>query len=37
VFYPALPPDGWKAALSRIDRLMALQMNRTMEARNLGR
>jgi hypothetical protein len=37
VFYPSLPPDGWKAGLTRIDRLMALQMNKALERRKAGR
>lgn len=37
VFMPDLDKSTWKGGLSRIDRLMALQMNRSLEIRKVGR
>ena len=37
VFFPAHADSTWKGGLARIDRLLALQMNRSLEERRLGR
>jgi hypothetical protein len=37
VFFPQQRPDGWQAGLTKIDRLLALQMNRALENRKAGR
>jgi len=37
VFFPQQKADGWKAAFTRIDRLLALQMNKSLENRKAGR
>jgi hypothetical protein len=37
VFFPGQPHDGWKGSLSRVDRVLALQMNLALEQRHMGR
>jgi hypothetical protein len=37
VFFPAEARGGWRGGLSRVDRLMALQMNAALERRKAGR